>query len=273
MQKIDRLGWATGLSFIAYGLKIGVRVNVPEMPPEVLACLPPCWEPAPSNLVDYLYSIKISKSLPGAKVRQFNLLYTGLHRLGRNLDLSKILEFLETDLQRVVAEHAKDRIFVHAGVVSWKGRAILIPARSFSGKSTLVKALVQAGATYHSDEYAVLDDEGLVHPYPRRMVLRQPDGQFPKRVSAEELGGTTAREPLPVGLVVLTKYQEGARWQPRPATAGKAVMELLDNTIAVQRQPERTLNALHRLIPGARALKGVRGNAEDMVDALLQAVT
>jgi hypothetical protein len=27
MQKIDRLGWAAGLSFTAYGVRIGIRVT------------------------------------------------------------------------------------------------------------------------------------------------------------------------------------------------------------------------------------------------------
>ncbi len=31
-----------------------------------------------------------------------------------------------------------------------------------TGKTTLVKAMVEAGATYYSDEFAVLDKEGLV---------------------------------------------------------------------------------------------------------------
>jgi hypothetical protein len=30
MKKIDRLGWAAGLSFISYGVRVGVRVNNAE---------------------------------------------------------------------------------------------------------------------------------------------------------------------------------------------------------------------------------------------------
>ena len=44
-------------------------------------------------------------------------------------------------------------------IVTWgRGRAIVIPGRTFSGKSTLVAELVRAGATYYSDEYAVEDE-------------------------------------------------------------------------------------------------------------------
>lgn len=271
MQKIDRLGWANGISFLSYGLKIGVRVNVPDVLPQVLERLPPGWQPASSPLVDHLYSLRIGRSRPGDKVRQFHLLYMGLQRLARDLDLTHVLDILESDVQMLVAEQARERVFVHAGVVSWRGRVILLPGRSFAGKSTLVKALVQAGATYHSDEYAVLDNQGMVHPYPRRLALRQPDSLSPRRVSAEELGGVTGSAPLPVGLVALTKYRPGARWRPQPVTPGKAMMELLNNTVAILRQPEKTLSVLHQAIPWARFLKGFRGEAEEMAESLLQA--
>jgi predicted ATPase len=44
-----------------------------------------------------------------------------------------------------VATEAPRRVFVHAGVVGWKGQAILVPGRSYSGKTTLIAALMKAG--------------------------------------------------------------------------------------------------------------------------------
>jgi len=61
-------------------------------------------------------------------------------------------------------------------VVAWRGRAILLPGRSYVGKSTLVMELVRAGAVYYSDEYAVLDARGRVHPFAQPVALREPDG-------------------------------------------------------------------------------------------------
>ena len=64
-------------------------------------------------------------------------------------------------------------MFVHAGVVAVDGRALLLPGGSFTGKTTLVAALLRAGAQYGSDEYAVLDEAGLVLPaYPRPLSIR-----------------------------------------------------------------------------------------------------
>src|SRR5262249_36246454 len=82
------------------------------------------------------------------------------------------LRTFEADVQLHVAEMAPERVFVHAGVVAYQGRGILLPGRSFAGKSTLVRELVQAGAQYYSDEYAVLDADGAVHPYPRPLSIR-----------------------------------------------------------------------------------------------------
>ena len=68
------------------------------------------------------------------------------------MNLDEVIRALQTDLQLFVATEALSRLFVHAGVVGWRGRAILVPGTSFSGKTTLVAAMVQAGASYYSDE-------------------------------------------------------------------------------------------------------------------------
>ena len=31
MEQINRLGWAAGMSFVSYGLRIGIRANKPEV--------------------------------------------------------------------------------------------------------------------------------------------------------------------------------------------------------------------------------------------------
>src|SRR5439155_21927898 len=169
MQKIDRLGWADGICFTSYGLRIGIRVNDPAVLAQLPDHLPPGWKPAQSPIVDRLYSLRVGGAGHSATIRRFNMLYVGAGRLARTAEIDELFEPLENDLQMIVAEWARRRVFVHAGVVGWKGHAILIPGRSFSGKTTLTTALVRAGATYDSDEYAVLDDQGRVHPFPRSL--------------------------------------------------------------------------------------------------------
>ena len=58
--------------------------------------------------------------------------------------LAPLHDRLVSELHFAVASHARTAIFVHAGVVGWRGRAIVVPGRSMSGKTTLTRALVEA---------------------------------------------------------------------------------------------------------------------------------
>jgi hypothetical protein len=269
MEKLDRLGWADGISFVSYGVRIGIRVNRPEVLQAIADRLPPGWKPALSPVVDGLYSLRVGSEGPRPGLRHLHLLYAGASRLLRTADLEEALGTLESHLHLAVAAQARRRIFVHAGVVGWRGQAILLPGRSRSGKSTLVAALVRVGATYYSDEYAVLDEKGRVHPYPRPLSLRQEGGQPARRYPVRALGGRAGTRPLPVGLIAVSEYQPGAQWRPRPLSPGKGVLELLANTVPARLKPEASLAALKQVASQAPVLKGLRGEAEPLAHTLL----
>lgn len=270
MAKIDRLGWADGMSFNSYGVRVGVRVKDSAILKDIIARLPPGSKPASSAAVDHLYSIVGGRAQPDSKVHRFSIGYWNLVRFARAREFDSLLDAFESHVQLTVAEHAPRRIFVHAGVVGWKDRAILIPGLSHSGKTTLVEQLIRAGATYYSDEYAVLDERGRVHPYPRALGLRLPNGQESKKVRAEEIGAVVGSKPLRVALVVPTNYKDGARWRPRQVTRGKGVLELMSHTVSARSQPELALAILSAALESARILKGVRGEASEIVKLILE---
>ena len=273
MEKIDRLGWAAGMCFETYGLRIGLRVDQPDALERAVCCLPWGWKAAPSPIVEVIYSLIAGGVDSRVNVRRFNLLYRGPFRVQRTLEPDQVFTSFETDLQLLVAEHARRRVFVHAGVVGWQGQAIVLPGRSLSGKSTLVAALIRAGATYYSDEYAVIDSRGYVYPFARPLALRQ-TGDFPsRRISAEELGGEAGVRPLPIGLVVCTRYKEGADWRPRTRTAGQGLLALLANTVPARRKPRLVLATLRKAVAQARVVQGLRGEAEQTVERLLGTAT
>jgi len=237
---------------------------------QIYALLPPGWRPATKPTVRRLYSVVVGGPTGRAGVRRFNILYSGAARLMRTHDLDEVLHHLELDLELYIGDHARRRTFVHAGVVGWNGQAIVIPGRSFSGKSSLVKALVKAGAEYYSDEFAVLDERGRVHPYPIPLAIRPAqDGDRPVKYRVEELGGVAGACPLPVGLVLITRYVGGARFRPRPLSAGRAVLELLTHTLPARRRPERVLDALTQAVAQASVLRGTRGEAEETARQIL----
>src|SRR6266852_1359857 len=244
MAKIDRLGWADGMSFISYGVRLGVRVNDPSILKDVIARLPPGSKPATLKVVDQLYSVIGGSANPNAKVRRLNLVYWNLLRIGRSRNFDEVLEALESHVQLTVAEYAPRRVFVHAGVVGWKDRAIIIPGMSHSGKTTLVDRLIRAGATYYSDEFAVLDERGYVHPYPKPLSIRAGCEEKQLRVRVEELGAETGVAALPVGLVLLTQFESAVRWRPRELSYGRGVLGLLSNTPAARMRPDWALKIL-----------------------------
>src|SRR5438128_6428611 len=111
MLKINRLGWAAGTCVRAYGLRIGVRVNKPDVLKRLDECLPPTWRPAPTPVVDRLYSLIVGGAGARPEVRLFHLLYAGAERLARTMVLDEVMEALETDLQLYTAEAARGRLF------------------------------------------------------------------------------------------------------------------------------------------------------------------
>ncbi len=270
MQKLDRLGWTDGMAFLSYGVRVGIRVNDPEYLNRIIEFLPPGWKPATSPIVERLFSVYKGGEGPAPNVRRYSLLYGGLERLVRTFDEDQIFATLESNLRLTIAEAAKRRLFVHAGAVGWKDQAIIIPGRSFSGKTTLVRELVRAGATYYSDEYAVLDSDGRVHPFLKPLSIREKGKQDQTDYSVESLGGKAGKKPLQVGVVVISDYKEGAQWRPRTLTAGRGALELLAHAISARHQPGVALSTLHKVASRASVLKSKRGEARQVVDSILK---
>ena len=183
----------------------------------------------------------------------------------------RFFKFFDSVLRITVAEHAVGRVFVHAGVVAWKGKAIVMPADSFCGKTTLVSELVKAGAEYYSDEYAVFDEAGLVHPFSRDLSVRYMDGQTvgERQVSIASIGGRVGSEPLPVGLVVLTRFEEGAEWKPERLTLGQGILEMVPHTIPRLAETALSLKVLNTAVSDAIILRGPRGDAKTLALMLL----
>lgn len=255
--------WTAGCSILAYGVRIGVRTNKPELLDRLAEHFPPLWKQTSIPLVERLFSLRIGSS---------HKLYEDSEPPAVSRSLKTILEIFERRLKMYVAEMARRRVFIHAGAVGWQGKAIIIPGRSMSGKTSLVAELVRAGASYYSDEYAVLDEQGRVHPYPQPLAVRERTrgSVAQKKCGVEEFGGVAGTRPLPVGLVISSRYQANARWRPKQLSTGQAVLELLANTVPARRKPEVVLPTLHKATSDAIILKGARGEAEEAARLILK---
>jgi hypothetical protein len=251
------------LAFEAFGTQIRICTNDRDLLARVESMMPPGW-----------------RRRPRASAQQrLGLLHEGdgwysIYRYdggcihdapGREYALT----MLDAQIQGHVALEAPEFIFIHAGVVAEGGRAIVIPGPSFAGKTTLVRSLVEAGAVYYSDEFAVLDATGRVHPYPKPLSFRPPEGEAVE-YSVDQLGGVAGEEPLPVGLVVAAKYRPGAEWHPESLSPGAGALTLLENAVPARARPDQTIRHITRALAGATVLRGERAEADAIAGELLE---
>jgi hypothetical protein len=250
-------------AFEAHGVRVVLSASEPDHFARIVALLPPGSKRCPPDSVSQRFALSGEEGV-GYRV------VIGDRFAFKLPDPDRALKFLESRLRRHVAYNAPTRIFVHAGVVAHRGRAILLPGHARAGKTTLVAALVRAGAVYYSDEYAVLDDRGLVHPYPRPLSIRGADGRTMLR-QVVSLGGISGEQPVPVGLIAIVTYRAGGEWNPQWRSAAEAMVALLSGTLPTRERPAQALAATRRAVAGALVLGGERGEAAQVAPALLEA--
>jgi hypothetical protein len=250
------------ITFEAFGVPIVLEVGSPQLLPRVSAILPPGRRSCSSAPEDHKFRLSTSDGV------SYRIELPGQSLAGSS-DLDVALGVLDAQLRAFIAMRAPEHIFVHAGVAALHDRAMVIPGPAFSGKTTLVAQLVRAGALYYSDDLAALDRNGLVHPYPKLLSIRTNGfSQIDHEVTT--LGGSVGTRAIPVGLIIVSQYRPGARWEPRQLSAGDAMLALLSNTVPAHERPEETFNALTNAVDGALVLEGERGEAIEVVEHLLQ---
>lgn len=158
-------------------------------------------------------------------------------------------------------------VFVHAGAVGYRGRGVLLPGGSFAGKTTLTAALLACGAEYLSDDFAVIDSDGCVHPYHCPLRLRTSAGR--RDLSPEAFGAVRADAPVRPILIVDTRYEAGARWRPSPLSRGEGVLRLLAQAPAARSAPKRVAAALAQVARSAVCVTGPRGDATETARQIL----
>ena len=182
---------------------------------------------------------------------------------------------LVPDLIRALDEAVVKRLTnlraVHAGAVMLRGRALLLPGTTHAGKSSMIAELLRRGATYFSDEYALIDAYGLVHPYPRPLLLRNgcPE-QVP--VLPEECNASTGNAPAPVGWILSLEYVPGCVWNLAPVPQSEALLTLLQNTPHYLAESADMIEMFQRAVAGAACYAGRRPHAAHAVNEILQLV-
>ena len=267
------------LFFIFHDVSIGIRTNEPSVlglvtdyfpvAGDIFSEIPHSFVDAHS-FVDEWFSI-VAISIRGGKSKLYQL-YQNRERIEEGFQLKRILNSMDAKIRLRISRCSKDKLFIHAGAVGWRNRGIIIPGRSGTGKTNLVAALVKSGATYYSDEYAVLDAQGFLYPYARPLSFREGSGERVRWCPVAELGGCQGKEPLQVGITIHTCYRNGGQWKPSVLSSGEAALDLLGNTLIVRERPAFVLSVLARAVSNVTPLKGDRGEAKTTASAIIDYV-
>lgn len=253
--------------FVAYGVKIGIESNRADVLERAVKIarksLVDNIKPIGSENVDHILGVTLDDD------GTFTIYQNGERNTFGDSD-QKIFKFFGSLVRLTIAEFAPDKVFLHAGVVTWKGKAIVMPANSFQGKSTLVAELLKQGADYYSDEYAIFDENGNVHPFPRDLAVRGIESEFVQtEVSARSLGAETGAGPVPVGMVLITSYSPDGEWKPELISEGQGVMEMIPHTIPIRVNPDFSLKVLKIIVNRAIIAKSLRNDAKEFSKILL----
>jgi len=138
--------------------------------------------------------------------------------------------------------------------------------RSGTGKSSLVRALVRAGAVYYSDDLAPIDPDGLVHAYAR---VPSPGPEDPARRLIAPPARPGKPPPLATLLIISTSFDPEATWEPRVERGARAALLLLESIITARDQPARALETARIVTATSVTLSGRRGDADVAAEQIL----
>ncbi|MGI8639535.1 MAG: hypothetical protein ACR2MG_06235 [Pyrinomonadaceae bacterium] len=262
-EEIDVIKWRDRFAFECGGIKVGVKINDLNVKSKLKKVLP-----VASREIDFGEADEILMLVVGENRRVNGLYYKYelIHQFDDcndallNLIGDKILMFLALiSLPRI--------LYLHAGAVSWNNTGIILPGGSFSGKTTLVKEFIKAGADYITDDLTLLDIRGNILPFPRALAIRTKRGREIK--TADCFGAKTVAENVKLKLILFTEFEENARWKPEILPPGQAVLRLMNNFYykpSVREAPMQILRTLAGITDGIKIYAGKRGNAKSVIN-------
>jgi hypothetical protein len=162
---------------------------------------------------------------------------------------------------------AEQGLAIHAGAVCDGERALILPGRAGSGKTTLTAALVHAGLGYLSDDSVLLETDGskvrgvpfsicvkesglhlLADRFPALLDLpvhTRPDG---KRVRYLPIAQDRRGRDPKVAWIVFPRYDPAGANELRPMPPGAAIVELTKNASLIRTVTKEQVGELVALL-------------------------
>lgn len=177
---------------------------------------------------------------------------------------------------------------LHAGAAAAGDRAVLLPADSEAGKSTLVAGLARAGLRYLSDELAAVDPFSLrVHAYAKPLALDP--GSWSLLADLEPVVDPALRALLPDQwyvqpaafgtdavaataqpvLLVFPQYDPHADHRLEPLSKIDALMAAAARSVSLDGDPQLTLTTLGRVVERCRSYRLTSHDLDAAVDTVM----
>lgn len=230
----------------AYGVSAQLRAPDSEMLESVVGGLPRAWRVLADGSAT---SNRIAASFTVLREPSGYLIRAADGAEARYADREMTTWMLRRMLRREVTAGIHYRTCIAASVVTYGGRAIMLPTRAFAGTTKLVTALIAAGAELHAEEFAVLDSDG--------------------RLGSDLEAPGAPQRAVPLGLAAVTVYRPGAVWAPRQMSQAEGVVTLMAYATTRER-PAETLAALRQALDDVPIFEGDRGEADETAVMLLE---
>jgi hypothetical protein len=252
-----------GLGIHAFGVRIAILTDNEEVR-QVLNRYTLPWLPRVAAKPHSAHAVfRVTADGDGST---FNVFGNGL--VEKAAGLMAVVPALQRLMDEAIIHGQTHLAAIHAGVVAAGGAAVLLPGVSHAGKSSLVAELLRRGAVYFSDEYALLDTKGRVHPYPRALMLRNGRPQQQPALPGE-FHAKTANSAADIRLILAVQYDPAGVWAVNPVSQSEGLLILLRNTPHVLAESPWILGPLRQASAGAVCYEGVRGDAGEAAATIL----
>lgn len=180
---------------------------------------------------------------------------------------------------------------MHAGVVAWQGKAVLLCGEANRGKTTLTLSLVRAGWKFLSDEIAFLDlARCTVAPFPRAIGMREQSVRMFPEITPEaltetkSLGGeakwlvdveqvfpnSIGQESNIEAIVLLDGFNEVPLLTP--IAASEAMLECMKVTHSAEDDPMKLMLNVAEIVNHARCFRLKAGRVPDTAAAITKMI-
>ncbi len=197
--------------------------------------------------------------------------------------IEEIVPHVEWAVNWQIVKTLRPYLQFHAGVMKKNGLGFMFPASPGSGKTTLCAGLIAHGWSYLSDEFALIGEDGRLHPYPKALCVKE--GAFdvvshlrlpslsPYRykkgskgrvayLSPSKIGRSCIGDACQLGYVIFPTYVKGADPSLEQMSRGEAAFLLTKYAFNLERFGSHGMQLLTGAIRNAQCYRLTSGEIQ-----------